>query len=86
MSTRFNTALEARKVADVVYKQLKECRFNPELMLYFRNVEKMIGNLSALEVQARQTHKYSKVDQYIIQVDQAIDYLEKMIIISKLTD
>jgi len=86
MSTRFNTALEAREVADVVYKQLKECRFNPELLLYFRNIEKMIGNLSALEVQARQTHKYNKVDQYVIEVDKAIDYLEKMIIISKLTD
>jgi len=86
MSQKFRTALEAHEVANVVYKQLKECRYNADLMLYFRNIEKMISNLSALEVQARQTHKYHKVDAYIIEVEQAIDYLEKMILISRLTD
>lgn len=86
MSQKFRTALEAREVANVVLKQLKECRYNPDLMLYFRNIEKMISNLSLLEVQARQTHKYHKVDAYISEVEQALDYLEKMIIISKLTD
>ena len=83
---RFNTALEAREVVDTVYKQLKECRFNPELHLYFRNIEKMISNLSALEVKARQSHKYQHVDAYLLEVESAIDYLEKLIIISKLTD
>lgn len=86
MSQKFRTALEAHKVANVVYKQLKECRYNSDLMLYFRNIEKMISTLSTLEVQARQTHKYHKVDAYIIEVEQAIDYLEKMILISRLTD
>ncbi len=86
MSQKFRTALEAREVANVVLKQLKECRYNPDLHTYFRNVEKMISTLSSLEVQARQTHKYHKVDAYIVQIEQALDYLEKMIIISKLTD
>jgi hypothetical protein len=86
MSQRFQTALEAHEVITVVYKQLKECRFNPELMLYYRNIEKMVSNLSSLEVQARQSHKYHKVDAYIAEIEQAIDYLEKMIIISRLTD
>ncbi len=86
MSARFNTALEAHDIMNVVFKQLKECRFNPELHLYYRNIEKMITTLSTLEVQARQTHKYHKVEAYVIEIEKAIDYLEKMIIISKLTD
>ena len=86
MTQKFRTAIEARNVADVVLKQLRECRYNPDLMLYFRNIEKMIGNLSALEVQARQSHKYHKVEDYIKEIEQAFDYLEKMILISKLTE
>jgi len=85
MTTRFQTALEARAIAHDVLQQLRECGSHPDLMRYYRNVDKMISELGALEVQARQTHNYRRVKDYIPKIEEALDYLEKMILIYKIT-
>ncbi len=83
--SRFHTALEARAVAHDVLQQLRDCGSHPDLMRYYRNIDKMISELGSLEVQARQTRKYKRVEAQIPKIEEALDYLEKMILIYKLT-
>lgn len=85
MTTRFQTAIEARAISAEILKQLRETPYNRDLMRYFRNVEDMISKLGSLEVHARQTRNFRKVNKYIVEVEQAIDYLEKMILIAKIS-
>lgn len=86
MKRRFETALEARRVVDDLRLQLATISFNKDLFKYLRNIEKMISTLSSAEVRARQSHKFSLVDEPRENLANAIDYLEKMIIIAKLSE
>ena len=82
----FADALAARKIVDGLMRQLKTSRYNPDLHLMHHNLEKMVSELSILEVSARQNHSYVKVDEYKEKLAKSIDYLEKMILMLKLTD
>ena len=86
MQRRFETALEARRVVDDLRLQLATISFNKDLFKYLHNIEKMVSALSSAEVRARQSHKFSLVDEPRENLANAIDYLEKMIIIAKLSE
>lgn len=82
----FTDALAARKIVDKLMRQLRTSRYNPDLHLMHKNLEKMVNELSILEVSARQNHHYGKVDEYKEKLAKSIDYLEKMILMLKLTE
>ena len=86
MERRFNTALEASKILDELRRQLKTINYNKDLHKYFRNTEKLVGKLGSAEVVARQSHKPSLVDEPRNELANSIDYLEKIILIARLSE
>jgi len=86
MTHRFNTALEASKIVDELNGQLRSMNYNRDLHKYLKNVEGLVSTLSSAEVKARQSHKPSLLDRPREDLASAIDYLEKMIIIAKLSE
>jgi hypothetical protein len=50
----------------------------------YNNINGMITDLSKLEVEARRTHNNLKVEECLIKINEAIDRLEKLLLIAKL--
>ena len=86
MQRRFDTAIEASKVVDELYKQLRTINYNKDLHKYLKNCQQLVSVLGSAEVKARQSHKKSLTDEPRENLANAIDYLEKMIIIAKLSE
>jgi uncharacterized protein YnzC (UPF0291/DUF896 family) len=86
MQRRFETALEATKVVDELHRQLRTINYNKDLHKFLKNVEGLISVLGSAEVKARQTHRPNYVDEPRENLANAIDYLEKMILIAKLSE
>ena len=84
MSERFNTAEEARKYVDAFRHSKINLAFNQDSVRILNNVIKIVSELSRLEVEARQSRRTHKVDECKIRLDNAIDHLEKLLIIAKL--
>jgi len=85
MERRFNTALEASKIIDELRLQLRTINYNKDLRVMVKNIEHLNSLLSSAEVQARQAHKPGLVDRPRDDLSNAIDYLEKLILIAKLS-
>jgi hypothetical protein len=81
---RFEDSVEAKEIVYDLKSQLKTINFNPDLKKYVENLEIMINELSSLEVDARRTGNNKKVVEYAEKVDEAISYLENLILIAKL--
>lgn len=58
--------------------------YNPDLQKMFKNIDKMVTELSKLEVTFRRTQKYSFLDDKVLQINNAISHLEKLILIAQL--
>lgn len=81
---RFEDSVEAMKIVRDLYSQLKTVNFNPDLKRYVENLEKMVSELSSLEVDARRTGNDRKVREYSEKIEEAITYFENMLLIAKL--
>lgn len=86
MPERFITALEASKIVNDLYAQLRAAPFNSDLYRFHKNLTNMVSHLSSLEVEARQTRKDRKVLSYRKELNDSISYLEKMILIMRLME
>lgn len=84
MSERFNTAEEARKYVENFRHSNINITFTQDASRILSNVIKLVTELSQLEVEARQTRRLHKVNDCKARLDQAIDNLEKLLIIAKL--
>lgn len=84
MTDRFNTAEEARKYVDNFRHSNIDITFTQDATRILNNVIKLVTELSQLEVEARQTRRLHKVNDCNARLDQAIDNLEKLLIIAKL--
>ena len=84
MSDRFKTAEEARKYVDNFRHSNIDITFTQDATRILNNVIKLVTELSQLEVEARQTRRLYKVNDCKARLDQAIDNLEKLLIIAKL--
>ena len=86
MHRRFETAIEASKVVDELYRQLRTINYNKDLHKYLKNCQHLVSALGSAEVKARQSHKQSLTNEPREKLANAIDYLEKMILIAKLSE
>jgi hypothetical protein len=82
---KFTTALEASKILDDLGVQARQLHYNKDLRKLIKNAEKLVGVLGSAEVRARQLHKPYLADKPRRELAQAIDYLEKMLLILRLT-
>jgi hypothetical protein len=84
----FETALEARKVYDQLGVRMysTECiRFKRDIWAIYDNISPMIGELSSLEVKARQTHNARKLPPQQQKIQEAMILLDKLILIQILS-
>lgn len=86
MERRFETAIEASKVIDELHRQLRTINYNKDLHKYLKNCQNLVSELGSAEVKARQSHRSSLTHEPRDKLESAIDYLEKMIIIAKLSE
>ena len=82
---KFTTALEASKILDDINYQARQLHYNNDLRKLIKNAEKLVGVLGSAEVRARQLHKPYLANKPREELAQAIDYVEKMLLILRLT-
>jgi len=86
MMMQFTTALEAEKVMYRLKSELKTITYNKDLRKLVSNCEKLLNILGSAEVRARQLQKPYLANKAREDLAQAVDYLEKVIIVAKLTE
>jgi hypothetical protein len=57
---------------------------NPDLLKMLKNIDLMVNELSKLEVGFRRSGKYDMLNEKVNAVNQAINHLEKLILIARL--
>jgi hypothetical protein len=83
---QFSTAADARKITDDLYNQLRQVRYNKDMRKMLENINKMIDELSSLEVKARQAKKSSIPTHKLEEIQKAINHLSSLIMIMRLID
>jgi hypothetical protein len=81
----FTTALEATKILSDLHDQARQLNFNKDLKKLLKNAEHLVGQLGSAEVRARQLHKPYLANKPREELASAIDYIEKMLLILRLT-
>lgn len=81
---KIETSLDWLEVGGKLTRQLNNLPFNYDLRLLIGNIDKMIVELSKAEVEARRIHKPEYTKQKVDNINQAIDHLEKLILIAEL--
>lgn len=78
------TSLDWVEVQDNLRTQLNKIPYNSDLHKILKNIEKMVDDLSKLEVQARRIRNTSYLTDRINEINKTIDHLEKLILMATL--
>ena len=81
---KIERAIDWNSVSVHLSSQLGTIGYNPDLRKMYTNIDKMVTELSKLEVLFRRTQKYSMLDEKVNEINKAIDHLEKLILIARL--
>lgn len=65
-------------------RELDSVGYNPDLKKMYNNISSMVTELSKMEVSARRINKDTYTQPQVEKINQAIDHLEKLILIAKL--
>lgn len=65
-------------------RELDTIGYNPDLRKMYNNISSMVTELSKMEVSARRLNKDSYTQPQVDKINQAIDHLEKLILMAKL--
>jgi hypothetical protein len=82
---KFKTSIEARKVIDDLRYQARQLNYNKDIHKLITNAEYLVGMLGNAEVRARQLHKDYMTNKPREELAKSIDYIEKMLLILRLT-
>lgn len=78
------TAIDFQNVSDVLRRDLRSIGYNPDLNKMYLNIEKMVRELSKVEVTARRSPKSNLTKEKVDEINKAINHLEKLILMAKL--
>lgn len=81
---KIERALDWDIVSNQLTTQMSSIGYNPDLQKMLSNITKMVTELSKLEVTFRRTQKYSVLDDRVLQINNAINHLEKLILMARL--
>jgi hypothetical protein len=82
---KFKTAIEARKVVDDLRYQARQLNYNKDIRKLLDNADLLVGTLGNAEIRARQLHKDYMTDKPRAELAKSIDYIEKLLLILRLT-
>lgn len=81
---KIERAIDWHDTSNHLRTQMSAIGYNPDLHKMLSNIDKMVSELSKLEVTFRRTQKYSVLDDRVLQINNAINHLEKLLLIAKL--
>jgi hypothetical protein len=81
---RIDTSLDWWKIDIELTNQMDSIGYNPDLVKMLKNIESMVDDLSKLEVEARRTRVQHYTKEKLDKINNAIDHLEKLLLIAKL--
>jgi hypothetical protein len=81
---KIERATDWETVKDELRSVVRGIGFNPDLNRMIRNIDAMVDELSKMEVTARRTRKMSYVEAEIAKINEAIDTIEKWLMIATL--
>ena len=81
---KIERALDWNKVSSDLSSQMNGIGYNPDLHRMHKNIDKMVTELSKLEVNLRRTGKYSMLDDRVDVINKANNHLEKLVLMANL--
>ena len=81
---KIETSLDWGEVGAELTRQLNKLPYNPDLRKFIHNIDIMVTDLSKLEVESRRIHKPEYTKEKVEAINQAINHLEKLILIARL--
>lgn len=81
---QINSSLDWHKVHTQLSSQVNKLPYNPDLRKMLNNISNMVAELSQHEVEARRTNKLEYTSERVDKINQAINHLEKLLLIAEL--
>ena len=81
---KIERALDWNQVSIELSTQMNGIGYNPDLHRMHKNIDKMVSELSKLEVNLRRTGKYNILDDRVADINVAINHLEKLVLMANL--
>jgi len=81
---KIERALDWNQVSSYLSSQMNGIGYNPDLHRMHKNIDKMVTELSKLEVAIRRTGKFSMLDDKVADINNAINHLEKLVLMANL--
>lgn len=81
---KINNSIEWTDVSFELDQLLVSVDFNPDLHKLFFNIQSMVTELSKIEVELKRTRNTRRFEEQLEKINQAIDYLEKLVLMAKL--
>jgi hypothetical protein len=81
---KIQRALDWNKVSSDLSSQMNGIGYNPDLVRMHKNIDKMVTELSKLEVAIRRTGKFSMLNDRVAEINKAINHFEKLLLMANL--
>jgi hypothetical protein len=81
---KIETSLDWKNISNKLHAQLNNLPYNSDLHKMLKNIDKMVDDLSKLEVTARRIRNTSYLSDKISDINKSINHLEKLIVVANL--
>ena len=81
---KIERAIDWNQVSIDLSSQMNGIGYNSDLVRMHRNLDKMVTELSKLEVNLRRTGKFEMLDARVAEINKAIDHFEKLLLMANL--
>ena len=81
---KIERAIDWNQISIDLSSQMNGIGYNPDLHRMHKNIDKMVSELSKLEVNLRRTGKYNMLDDRVADINKAINHLEKLVLMANL--
>jgi hypothetical protein len=81
---KINQSVDWDLIGSQLFLQVSSLPYNSDLHRIYTNITSMIAELSKLEVDARRIRKTYVLDEKVAKINEAIDRLEKLLLMAKL--
>lgn len=81
---KIERAIDWNQVSIELSAQMNGIGYNPDLHRMHKNIDKMVSELSRLEVNLRRTGKFEMLNDKVAGVNSAINHLEKLVLMANL--
>ena len=81
---KIERAIDWNQVSIDLSSQMNGIGYNPDLVRMHKNIDRMVTELSKLEVSFRRTQKFEMLDDRVAEINKAIHHLEKLLLMANL--